>query len=113
MSVFTPANLAAADTDRRSLTNVYLTPCTVPHSMPSWVGLGVTLIDMSQESVEKHSTNSTQEDPIVMTVEEWNASAQRALDQLGLTFDELAEQARRRDFMSISARKLWLAIGSR
>lgn len=46
-----------------------------------------------------------------LTADEWDASVQRALERLNLTYAELAEQARRRDFTSIEARRLWLAIG--
>lgn len=48
---------------------------------------------------------------IEVTTEEFEAAEQRALDALGLTYEELAEQAERQEFDSIRARKLWLIIG--
>jgi hypothetical protein len=48
---------------------------------------------------------------IEVTAEEFDASVQRALDELGLTYKQLERQAKRRDFSSLRARKLWLAIG--
>lgn len=49
----------------------------------------------------------------VLTPNEWRAAVQRELDSLGLTFDDLADMSRRRDFTTLEARKLWLAIGGR
>ncbi|MGW0823564.1 hypothetical protein [Streptomyces sp. NPDC002845] len=46
-----------------------------------------------------------------LTPEEWRAGAQRALAELGLTYVELADQARRRAFTSAQAHALWTAIG--
>jgi hypothetical protein len=48
---------------------------------------------------------------IEMTREEWDRQAQVELDQLGLTYEELAEQARTREFSCEGARRLWLVIG--
>jgi hypothetical protein len=48
---------------------------------------------------------------IVMTREEWDRQAQVELNQLGLTYEELAEQARTRDFSCDRARGVWLVIG--
>jgi hypothetical protein len=48
---------------------------------------------------------------IEMDPAEWQESVSRWLTQLGLTYDELATQARRREFSSVEARKLWIAIG--
>lgn len=48
---------------------------------------------------------------ISMSTEEWKASAQRALEKLGLTYDELKQQAESGRFDSIEARKLWMMIG--
>lgn len=49
----------------------------------------------------------------VMNAAEWKAAVQRALDEIKLTYDELAEMAQRHDFISYEARKLWLAIGGK
>jgi hypothetical protein len=49
----------------------------------------------------------------VMDAAEWSAAAQTALDDIGFTFDQLAAMSERRDFASMEARKVWLAIGGR
>jgi hypothetical protein len=51
--------------------------------------------------------------PIVaeMSQDEWNTAVRRALERLHLTYDQLKEMAARRDFVSLEAMKLWLAIG--
>lgn len=46
-----------------------------------------------------------------MTQAEWDAAVRRALDRLRLTYDQLADMAIRRNFNSLEAKKLWLAIG--
>jgi hypothetical protein len=46
-----------------------------------------------------------------MSQAEWDTAVQHALDRLHLTYEELREMAVRRDFASLDARKLWLAIG--
>lgn len=48
---------------------------------------------------------------IVRTEEEWCAAANRSLQNLGLTFDELARQAKDDNFESIDAMKLWRVLG--
>jgi hypothetical protein len=42
---------------------------------------------------------------------EWRAAAIRGLKRLGLTFDELAQQAKSRRFKDTEALKLWQALG--
>jgi hypothetical protein len=42
---------------------------------------------------------------------EYRRAREAALKELGLTYDELAAQAREGRFTSLRARKLWLAIG--
>jgi len=49
----------------------------------------------------------------VMNAAEWKAAVQRALAELKLTYEQLAEQARTRDFSSVEAMKLWVAIGGK
>lgn len=49
----------------------------------------------------------------VMNAAEWKAAVQRALADLKLTYDELADMAKRRDFISTEAQKLWVAIGGK
>jgi hypothetical protein len=48
---------------------------------------------------------------IELSAEEFRTAAQRALAELGLTYAELREQARRRDFSSAQAHVLWVSIG--
>jgi hypothetical protein len=59
------------------------------------------------------STSAHMQRPIVteMSQTEWNAAVKRTLDRLHLTYDQLKEMAARRDFPSLDAKKLWLAIG--
>lgn len=44
---------------------------------------------------------------------EYQAAVKRALRSLGLTYAELRDQARRREFSSPRAQMLWVAIGDR
>lgn len=46
-----------------------------------------------------------------MSRAEYRAARKKALKSVGLTYDQLAEQARRREFSSPRAQKLWVAIG--
>lgn len=46
-----------------------------------------------------------------MTPAEWHAARERELNELGMTYDELAEEARRHEFRSSQARMLWVIIG--
>lgn len=48
---------------------------------------------------------------IVLSQAEFEAAARRALADLGLTYEQLAEQARRGDFGSSQAHALWVSIG--
>lgn len=47
---------------------------------------------------------------IEWSAEEWQAARQRALDDVGLTYEELEEQAKQRRFSSLQARKVWLVV---
>jgi hypothetical protein len=42
---------------------------------------------------------------------EYNRTVKAELQRLGMTYAQLAEQARTRQFTSEDARRLWLAIG--
>jgi hypothetical protein len=42
---------------------------------------------------------------------EYNRTVKAELCRLGITYDQLADQARTRQFASEDARRLWLAIG--
>ncbi|PWU50153.1 hypothetical protein DLJ47_24600 [Micromonospora sp. S4605] len=46
-----------------------------------------------------------------LTDEEWRLAGKRGLARLGLTFDQLAEQARKRRFQDVEALKLWQVLG--
>ncbi|AYY11515.1 hypothetical protein EF847_01035 [Actinobacteria bacterium YIM 96077] len=56
-------------------------------------------------------TDADNVDVIELTDAQFDAAKKRALNSLGLTYDELAEQARRREFSSPRAHMLWVAIG--
>jgi hypothetical protein len=49
---------------------------------------------------------------IKLTSEEYQRAVQNTLDRLGLSYEELEEQARRDDFVSLRARKVWLLVAS-
>jgi hypothetical protein len=49
---------------------------------------------------------------IDMTRDEFAAAAEASLEQLGLTYQQLEEQARSGDFASPTARSLWVVIGA-
>lgn len=54
----------------------------------------------------------TSDDPVITVSEtEAHASVRESLARLGLTYDQLAEQARRGEFTSPRAQALWTAIG--
>lgn len=42
---------------------------------------------------------------------EWRQAVQEALDKLHITYQQLADMARRRQFDSLEAQKLWISIG--
>lgn len=56
-------------------------------------------------------THTPEVSVVEMSAVEWRDAVQQALARLHLTYAQLADQARRRDFSSIDARKLWVAIG--
>lgn len=45
------------------------------------------------------------------TKQEWDRFVQKQLDELGLTYKQLADQAARREFESPEALTLWMMIG--
>lgn len=53
----------------------------------------------------------TDDEPTRMSPDEWSQAVQRALSELGMTYEQLAEEARQRDFRSARARRLWVIIG--
>lgn len=50
---------------------------------------------------------------VELTREEWDKLVASELGRLGLTYEELAEQARTGDFSCEDARWVWLAVGGR
>ncbi|MFI5484448.1 hypothetical protein ACIBXA_07490 [Micromonospora echinaurantiaca] len=51
--------------------------------------------------------------PVVVELSpaEWQDAVRRSLAKLHLTYQQLADMARRRDFSSLEAQKLWMSIG--
>jgi len=48
---------------------------------------------------------------VELTTEEYEAAKKRALAQVGMTYEQLADQARRHDFDSSQAQAVWSVIG--
>lgn len=48
-----------------------------------------------------------------LTTGQWRAAVERKLAELGITWEQLADMAARRDFATLEARKLWLATGGK
>ncbi|MBY8341801.1 hypothetical protein JYK17_17365 [Streptomyces sp. KC 17012] len=46
-----------------------------------------------------------------LSEDEFRAAAYQALERLGLTYAQLREMARRREFSSAQAQTLWVSIG--
>lgn len=61
--------------------------------------------------IEQWATDHDDETVIVVSAEEFRTAARQALEELGLTYAELEEQARERDFTSAAAHALWVSIG--
>ncbi|MEW2255956.1 hypothetical protein [Streptomyces sp. NPDC047869] len=66
---------------------------------------------MSVTIDEKALTDHEDDIVIVVSDADYRDAAQRALDDLGLTYAELREQAREGDFTSSQAHALWVSIG--
>lgn len=66
---------------------------------------------MSVTIDEKALTDHEDDYVIVVSDADYTAAAQRALDELGVTYAELQEQASRGDFTSSKAHALWVSIG--
>ncbi|KOU55457.1 hypothetical protein ACH415_04495 [Streptomyces californicus] len=62
-------------------------------------------------TVMDERTDHDDDQHIVWTAEEIQNVVRRELSELGLTYVELREQARRRDFSSAQANSLWVLIG--
>ncbi|WJK37298.1 hypothetical protein [Solwaraspora sp. WMMA2065] len=46
-----------------------------------------------------------------LNASEWKQAVQEALDKLHITYQQLVEMARARQFDSLEAQKLWISIG--
>jgi hypothetical protein len=66
---------------------------------------------MSVAISEQWTPDHDDDTVIVATESEFREAATSALRALGLTYTELAEQARQRDFTSAAAHALWVSIG--
>ncbi|MEU1194952.1 hypothetical protein ABZ446_01855 [Streptomyces sp. NPDC005813] len=64
-------------------------------------------------NLSRGDTPTAADDDVVteVTEAEFHAAASKALARLGLTYDQLEDQARRRDFASAQAQSLWVSIG--
>lgn len=67
---------------------------------------------IEQRAVRQEIANEDVE-VIHLTAAEYEQAVQNTLNDLGLPYEELEEQARTDDFMSLRARKIWLMIGRR
>ncbi|MFE4701434.1 hypothetical protein ACFRIC_30670 [Streptomyces sp. NPDC056738] len=65
-----------------------------------------------REASPAESDGLVYDDVVVeVTTEEFHAAVRGSLARLGLTYAELEDQARRRDFTSAQAQSLWVSIG--
>lgn len=70
---------------------------------------GVRAIKMT---ISEQRTSDHDDDVITeVSEEEFRQAAYAALDRLGLTYAQLRDMARRRDFDSAQAHSLWVSIG--
>ena len=64
-------------------------------------------VTINEQAITDHEDDTV----IVVSTEEFQHDAQRALDELGITYAELEEQAHRGDFATSKAHALWVSIG--
>ena len=63
-------------------------------------------------TIQEQRTADHDEDVVTeLSEEEFREAAYAALDRLGLTYAQLRDMARRRDFTSAQAQSLWVTIG--
>jgi len=60
----------------------------------------------------RKSRQNTGVEVIEISDDEYNEAVQEALRDLGMTYAQLRAQARKGDFQSARARRLWLTIGT-
>src|SRR5690606_31641485 len=80
-----------------------------PEPVDPWHILG---IEADDEPAAGARQDGAPDDVVTeLTEAEFHDAAGKALARLGLTYAELEDQARRRDFSSAQARSLWVTIG--
>lgn len=60
------------------------------------------------------TTDTTEDDEVTVEYvsrEEWEEAKRLRLEELGLTYEELRDMARRSDFSTIDALKAWVVFG--
>ncbi|MFH8531558.1 hypothetical protein ACH4GE_24445 [Streptomyces tendae] len=63
-------------------------------------------------TISEQWTSAHDEDVVTeLSEDEFREAAYAALDRLGLTYAQLRDMARRRDFSSAQAQSLWVTIG--
>lgn len=63
-------------------------------------------------TIQEQRTSDHDDDVITeVSEEEFREAAYAALDRLGLTYAQLRDMARQRDFSSAQAQSLWVSIG--
>jgi hypothetical protein len=65
--------------------------------------------EMTSQAAQPLDTEATIHEP---SAQEWERARDAALAEVGLTYDELAEQARTRNFQSARALSLWVTFGN-
>jgi hypothetical protein len=64
-------------------------------------------VTIDERAIADHDDDTV----IVVTDEEFQHAAQRSLDDLGLTYAQLEDQAHRGEFATSAAHALWVSIG--
>lgn len=83
------------------------------HAPESNADVTETVTTVGQSTTVAADSLSAADDDVVVEVTEaeFHASARTALARLGLTYAQLEDQARRRNFTSAQAQSLWVSIG--
>lgn len=76
-------------------------------SSRSYRGVGAIRMTIQEQRSSNHDDDVITE----LNEEEFREAAYAALDRLGLTYAQLRDMARRRDFSSAQAQSLWVSIG--
>lgn len=73
----------------------------------SYWGVGAIQMTIQEQRTADHDEDVVTE----LSEEEFREAAYAALDRLGLSYAQLRDMARRRDFSSAQAQSLWVTIG--